>query len=342
MLATRRRSSRGRPPGTGARRRLSSRAHRRLPGPRPADGDGDDRPAPRGPEASADHERSGLGWARERPPDRQPRPDPGRLLDPGRRGRDLRDRGPLGRRAADRRRLRGGASRGRRIRSSRCPSRASRRPTTAGRPTHSSSGSRRCPDWAAEEADCRIAIGADTNTRQLSGVPPERQTRRQAATRGLMQKTMERAARGEHRWVYTLYPTNAYASDAEMSLERVRGLLLPRLPRRRRRSARRLEAGLGGVPPPRGMGPGARGDPDRRIGDRPAPRNRGPAVHRRRRRAQHARRRVLHRPDRGLGRGRGELPPAGGDRWTRGRRGEASLRGRQGRRRDAPIAGRSS
>ena len=26
--------------------------------------------------------------------------------------------------------------------------------------------------WAAEEADCRIAIGADTNTRQLSGLRP--------------------------------------------------------------------------------------------------------------------------------------------------------------------------
>jgi aminopeptidase len=72
--------------------------------------------------------------------------------------------------------------------------------------------------WAAEESDCRIAIGADTNTRQLSGIDPERQTRRQGATRQLMEKTMSRAAAGEHRWVYTLYPTNAYASDAEMSL----------------------------------------------------------------------------------------------------------------------------
>jgi aminopeptidase len=72
--------------------------------------------------------------------------------------------------------------------------------------------------WAAEEADCRIAIGADTNTRQLSSVGPERQTKRQAATRELMRRTMERAAEGTHRWVYTLYPTNAYASDAEMSL----------------------------------------------------------------------------------------------------------------------------
>ena len=73
-------------------------------------------------------------------------------------------------------------------------------------------------EWAAEESDCRIAIGADTNTRQLSGIEPERQTKRQAATRHLMEKTMKRAAEGSHRWVYTLFPTNAYASDAEMSL----------------------------------------------------------------------------------------------------------------------------
>jgi aminopeptidase len=72
--------------------------------------------------------------------------------------------------------------------------------------------------WAAEESDCRIAIGGDTNTRQLSRVDPERQTKRQAATRELMELTMRRAAEGTHRWVYTLFPTNAYASDAEMSL----------------------------------------------------------------------------------------------------------------------------
>jgi aminopeptidase len=72
--------------------------------------------------------------------------------------------------------------------------------------------------WAAEESDCRIAIGADMNTRELSGVAPERQTKRQGATRHLMETTMRRAAEGSHRWVYTLYPTNAYASDAEMSL----------------------------------------------------------------------------------------------------------------------------
>ena len=72
--------------------------------------------------------------------------------------------------------------------------------------------------WAAEEADCRIAVWADTNTRELSGVPPEHQTTRRAATRELMQTMMQRAADGEHRWVGTMFPTNAHAADAEMSL----------------------------------------------------------------------------------------------------------------------------
>jgi aminopeptidase len=73
-------------------------------------------------------------------------------------------------------------------------------------------------EWAAEEADCRIAIGADTNTHELSGVDPERQMKRRAASRRLMEVVMRRSAEGGHRWVYTLYPTEAFAADAEMSL----------------------------------------------------------------------------------------------------------------------------
>ena len=73
-------------------------------------------------------------------------------------------------------------------------------------------------EWAADASDCRIGIGADTNTRELSGVPPERQSMRRKATRHLMEKTLRRDAEGTHRWVYTLFPTNGYASDAEMSL----------------------------------------------------------------------------------------------------------------------------
>ena len=41
-------------------------------------------------------------------------------------------------------------------------------------------------EWTVEQADVRIAIGASTNTRELSAVPPERQTRRQTATGELM------------------------------------------------------------------------------------------------------------------------------------------------------------
>jgi aminopeptidase len=72
--------------------------------------------------------------------------------------------------------------------------------------------------WMVENADVRIAVGASNNTRELSGVPPERQTRRQAAMGELMARTMERSAAGEFRWCYTLYPTNAYAAEANMSL----------------------------------------------------------------------------------------------------------------------------
>jgi aminopeptidase len=73
-------------------------------------------------------------------------------------------------------------------------------------------------EWMADNADVRIAIGASANTRELSAVPPERQTRRQTATGPLLARMMDRSAAGEFRWCYTLYPTNAYASEAEMSL----------------------------------------------------------------------------------------------------------------------------
>jgi aminopeptidase len=72
--------------------------------------------------------------------------------------------------------------------------------------------------WMIENVDVRIAIGATTNTRELSGVPPERQMKRQTATGDLLARGMERSAAGEFRWCYTLFPTNAYASEADMSL----------------------------------------------------------------------------------------------------------------------------
>jgi aminopeptidase len=72
--------------------------------------------------------------------------------------------------------------------------------------------------WAAESADARIMVMAKANTRDLSAVSPERQTARQRAMEPVMRRALERAAAGEFRWALTLFPTHAYASEAEMSL----------------------------------------------------------------------------------------------------------------------------
>ena len=119
---------------------------------------------------------------------------------------------------------------------------------------------------------------------------------------------MRRSAAGEYRWALTLFPTHAYAAEADMSLSRLRGLLLPRLPGHRPRPGHRLAApvrhGRAGSP----TGSRAR---RRSTSRRPgtdikldvAGRTWIPCVGR----PQHARRRVLHRPGRGLGGGRGQL-----------------------------------
>jgi aminopeptidase len=74
--------------------------------------------------------------------------------------------------------------------------------------------------WAADEADVRIGIMADANARELSGVDPGRQARVQRARKPLLEAVMRRAAEGRHRWALTLFPTQAYAAEARMSLAR--------------------------------------------------------------------------------------------------------------------------
>jgi aminopeptidase len=69
-----------------------------------------------------------------------------------------------------------------------------------------------------EEFDVRIAISADTNTRALSTIDPDRMSSFAAGQRALTDTFMRRQAAGELRWCVTLYPTEAYAQDAEMSL----------------------------------------------------------------------------------------------------------------------------
>lgn len=69
-----------------------------------------------------------------------------------------------------------------------------------------------------ETFDCLIGIRGATNTRALTGVDPSRQQRLSAAGRGIQETIMRRTAVGEFRWVATLFPTEAYAQDADMSL----------------------------------------------------------------------------------------------------------------------------
>ena len=233
--------------------------------------------------------------------------------------------------------LRAGATR-----PSRCRSRASRPPIFATRRMRSSSGSRPIARWEAEECDANIVIGAETNTRELSQVPPERQAKRRAATRALMETTMRRSAEGSFRWVYTLFPTSAYASDAEMSLADFEDFYYGACFADADDPRRGLAQGGRGVEAARGLDRGPRGGPRDRARDRHHARHRRSQVHRRGRRAQHARRRVLHGADRGLGGGRGVVPPSRDDRRPRGRRRSPAVRGRQGSRCDAPSAARTS
>jgi aminopeptidase len=73
-------------------------------------------------------------------------------------------------------------------------------------------------EWAAENADVRIAVMADENSRALSQADPRKQARTQRARKGLMETSMRRSAAGEYRWALTLFPTHAYAAEAGMSL----------------------------------------------------------------------------------------------------------------------------
>jgi len=69
-----------------------------------------------------------------------------------------------------------------------------------------------------EQFDAELHIGAAYNTRSLSGVDPAKQKIARKASAELSKVFMERAARGELKWCYTVFPTNAAAQEADMSL----------------------------------------------------------------------------------------------------------------------------
>jgi aminopeptidase len=69
-----------------------------------------------------------------------------------------------------------------------------------------------------EELKADIVVWTETNTKALTNIDPAKQSRAQAARRPLSERFLERAAKKEVKWVATVYPTYAFAQDAEMSL----------------------------------------------------------------------------------------------------------------------------
>jgi aminopeptidase len=71
---------------------------------------------------------------------------------------------------------------------------------------------------AYDQFESRIRIHSDTNPRALSSVDPARQRRRQKANASILETQMRRGADRSFKWVTTLFPTEGYAIEAEMSL----------------------------------------------------------------------------------------------------------------------------
>lgn len=88
-------------------------------------------------------------------------------------------------------------------------------------------------DWVSpirtfeyEMIDALCAIHAPTNTAALSGVDSGRQARAQKANSQVRRALFQRAAKSEAKWVLTLYPTQAAAQNAGMSLAQYEDFLL--------------------------------------------------------------------------------------------------------------------
>ena len=78
--------------------------------------------------------------------------------------------------------------------------------------------------FEVENVDVVISILSETNTRRLSGADPKKQAILSKTRQPIMETFMKRAAQHEEtgkgglRWTLTLFPTEAYAQDAEMGI----------------------------------------------------------------------------------------------------------------------------
>lgn len=69
-----------------------------------------------------------------------------------------------------------------------------------------------------EEYESMLQLMSDENTKAMSGVDPARMALEQQAFADLAQTYMKRSAEGTFKWSIAMFPTNAYAQDADMSL----------------------------------------------------------------------------------------------------------------------------
>lgn len=71
---------------------------------------------------------------------------------------------------------------------------------------------------AYENFESRIRIHSACNTKSLTNLDQIRKSLRKKATEPVLEAQFKRGGTKEFRWVTTLFPTSAYAQDAEMSL----------------------------------------------------------------------------------------------------------------------------
>lgn len=70
-----------------------------------------------------------------------------------------------------------------------------------------------------EQADVYIRALAQENTRAMTNIDAQRSQRQRAAQSDILQTRLKRSATGDFRWVGTLFPTQAAAQEANMSIE---------------------------------------------------------------------------------------------------------------------------
>jgi len=71
---------------------------------------------------------------------------------------------------------------------------------------------------AYDQFESRLRIHSTANARSQSNMDPARMQRRNKSTGAITEVQMRRGAEGVFKWVTTLFPTDAYAQDAGMSL----------------------------------------------------------------------------------------------------------------------------